>query len=269
MPSSTRCRRQRCAPRWSAAASRNRGRRGCTRPRARGSGSTIAYRLIDFDALGLPECGASALCCELAAQHGLRRPQRHASVQAAHHRAVSTSSRRRRGDRRGQHGRVPRGQGRSGTTPIAGALPRASARGCAGARPRPRRCFSAPAARARRSRARSPISAPSSLAIFDHRCGEGGRASRQRAMPRSGRDARRRSPRRSRSRARQADGLVNTTPVGMAKYPGMPVAAPMRCGRTSGSPTSSTFPPRPSCFAPPRRPAAARCRDAAWPSSRR
>ena len=45
------------------------------------------------------------------------------------------------------------------------------------------------------------------------------------------------------------DGIVNTTPVGMAKYPGTPFDTSLLVAATNGSPTSSISRPRRSCCA--------------------
>ena len=217
-------------------------------------GLDYSYSLIDFDALGLPDSQLG----DRARRSGARAASRASTSRIPSSRASSRISTRFR-PRPRRSARSTRScsttAGPSGTTPIAGALPRASARRCT-ARIWIGSCSSAPAARARRWRVRCAISAPArSRSSTSIRSDRRDLAASLNSAPGARRAAVARDVAEA---AARADGIVNTTPVGMAKYPGMPVPA-SALGRISGSPTSSISRPRPSCFARPRPLAAGPC----------
>ena len=128
-----------------------------------------------------------------------------------------------RGDRRGQHGRL-RATAAVGHNTDCWGFAESFRRGMQPARLSTASSCSAPAARAWRSPMRS-----STLARRSSRSSTSIRQARDdlAAEPqcRPGAASRRRRARPSKRQRACADGLVNATPVGMAKYPGMPVPA--------------------------------------------
>ena len=182
-------------------------------------GLDYTYVLIDFDRLGLRRC---------ALGDGRRRGRASSALPASTSpiRSSRASSplldrpvARRRGDRRGQHGRLHATAGASATTPTAGASPRAFARAWPAAPLDQRRAVRRRRRPARRSPTRCWNSASRSLAICRHAIRAARRSWRERLTARFGAAVARRRPT-SRPRFARADGVVNATPVGMAKYPG-------------------------------------------------
>ena len=195
-------------------------------------GLDYSYALIDFDALGLTDAalGDRARACGDAR---LRRPQRHPSLQAEHHRRISTSCRQRpRRSARSTRSCSTEAR-RSATTPIAGVLPRASGRRCRTRRLDRVLLLGAGGAGKAVARAllrpRRQARSRSSTSIRSDR----------RISPRSlnsapGAIARAVARRLSRRPRGSASGLVNATPVGMAKYPGHAGAARRAAARSLG-----------------------------------
>ena len=207
-------------------------------------------------------CPTTALGEVIAAAEAarLRRPQRHPSVQAERHCPSRPTVAGGRGDRRGQHRGASTTAAGSATTPTAGALPRVSAR--AWRLPLDSvSCSSAPAAPVRRSRTRCSNSASANWRIVDTRRPRAPNSWRERLAARFGAACDAGDGRRAGARPR-ADGIVNATPVGMAKYPGLPFARRAAAAAALGG-RHRLFPGRrPSCCGWRARAAAA----ARWPA---
>ena len=178
-------------------------------------GLRYEYRLFDFDRLALPDGELPSLLTQLQSRR-LRRRQCHASLQGARRRASRPPVAGRRGDRRGQHRRV-RGRGCGRAQHRLLGLRRELSPRTARIRGSMRSCSSAPAAPAWLSRGHSSISASAASRSSTSIRRKPSRLADDAWHPAATTAAVAPTLRR---RIRRADGLVNATPVGMAKYPG-------------------------------------------------
>ena len=250
----------------SGAASRLRVRRSCTSARAPGSGSAIAYVLIDFDELelaGRRRSATSSTRPQTLGFAGLNVTHPFKQTVIALLDGLVAGG---RGDRRGEHGRVRR-RARIGHNTDSWGFAESFSREHGRLRRCDRASSSAPAAPARRSRMRCSSSAPQKLTVCRHRrspCADDLAATTARAIRRA-RDVASidRQP-----RSREPAGVVNATPVGMAKYPGMPFRADLLSPRHWVA-EIIYFPAETELCDARARLAAARWRAPAWPSTRR